>query len=206
MVARIGTLLAGAWRAVALAAFCLSLAGQPATAMASPNSVTASTTSSGVAAGTLQGSAGQPMAQQVPVPFDGLWQEFSFTGVGALARGCAPADPFGSICSPSSAANSNFVGPPPWTFIAGAFGADLVVTDAFNIGDRFEVFDFGIVLGQTSFVPITNGTCGDNPAVCLTSASHRTYHLLGGTHSITIRPTVSALGGGAAYFRVLLHP
>jgi hypothetical protein len=76
------------------------------------------------------------------------------------------------------------------------------VTDAFAIGDRFRVFDFTIVLGETSLVPVA-GNCGSDPTVCLSSASHRTFRVRAGHHSITIRPTVSPFSAGAAYFQVV---
>jgi hypothetical protein len=55
-----------------------------------------------------------------PITPGGPWNEFSFGGVGSFAKGCAPADPGGPGCTPSSAGNSHFVGAPPWTFVAPA--------------------------------------------------------------------------------------
>jgi hypothetical protein len=77
----------------------------------------------------------------------------------------------------------------------------LTVTDAFDFGDRFEAFDSGVSLGQTSAVPIGD-SCGSNPVACLASASHATFALGAGAHSLTITPTASPFGGGAAYFQV----
>ena len=36
----------------------------------------------------------------------GPWYEFSFGAAGVFAKGCAPADPAGAGCVPSSAGNS----------------------------------------------------------------------------------------------------
>src|SRR3954465_12259086 len=66
-----------------------------------------------------------------PIATGGPWNEFSFSGPGSNAKGCAPADPAGAACAPSSAGNSQFIGVPPWTFTAPSDGASLTVTDAF---------------------------------------------------------------------------
>jgi hypothetical protein len=155
--------------------------------------------------GTLTPVRAGAAVKDAAVPVNGPWQEFAFTVTGALATGCAPADPTASGCAPSAAGNSAFVGPPPWTFDAGPTGVTLTVTDAFAIGDRFEVFDHGVSLGQTSAVAV-NGGCGDNPVPCLAAASHATFSLGSGSHSITIAPTASPFRGGAAYFQVTTGP
>jgi hypothetical protein len=54
------------------------------------------------------------MAPAGPIAVGGPWNEFSFTTAGTLAKGCAPADPGGLGCVPSSSGNSHFVGAPPW--------------------------------------------------------------------------------------------
>jgi hypothetical protein len=58
------------------------------------------------------GTAERPQAPSVakmapagPITVGGPWNEFSFTSVGSLARGCAPADPGGLGCVPSSSGN-----------------------------------------------------------------------------------------------------
>jgi hypothetical protein len=148
------------------------------------------------------GSA-NPSAPQGPVPLLGPWHQFGFTAAGVAATGCAPADPAGPPCGPSSAGNSVFADAPPWTFTAGVSGAELTVTDAFIIGDEFEVLDFGVPIGFTPVVA-DSGSCGDDPDVCVADplVSHRVYALAAGDHSITITPTDSPFGSGAAYFRV----
>jgi hypothetical protein len=130
------------------------------------------------------------------VPIGGAWQEFQFFGVGVPAIGCTAM-----TCTPSSAGNSVFAPAPPWTFVAGETGVRLTVTDAFLLGDRFEVFDSGVSLGETSAVPV-GGACGSDPVPCLASASNATFALGEGSHSITITPTASPFGGGAAYFLI----
>jgi hypothetical protein len=135
-------------------------------------------------------------ANATDLPVGGPWQEFHFSGVGALATHCTAG-----TCAPGSDGNSVFAPDPPWTFTAGRRGVTLTVTDAFDFGDRFEAFDFGVSLGQTSAVPVGED-CGSNPVPCLASASHATFALGAGAHSLTITPTASPFGGGAAYFRI----
>jgi hypothetical protein len=154
-----------------------------------------------VTIGVAFGIAGP--VQAVPIPIGGLWQEFSFTGVGVLAAGCKPADPAGSPCVASVADNSEFVGAPAWTVTAPAQGAILTVTDAFFHGDSFDIFDSGVAIGATPFVAV-GGTCASNPDICLADplSSHAAFLLLPGAHAITVVPNASAFGGGSAYFRV----
>ena len=133
-------------------------------------------------------------ASATDVPVGGPWQEFHFSVVGALATQCTAG-----TCA--SDGNSVFAPDPPWTFAAGRRGVKLTVTDAFDLGDRFEAFDLGVSVGQTSEAPIGEN-CGGNPVLCLESASHATFALGAGAHSLTITPTASPFGGGAAFFRI----
>ena len=139
-----------------------------------------------------------------PITPGGPWNEFSFTGAGSFAKGCAPADPGGQGCAPSSAGNSHFVGAPPWTFVAPSDGATLTVTDAFLKGDTFQVLDLGNPIGSTSAVPTNSASCGSDPVPCLAdpTVSHGVFDLGPGTHSITIKALASPFQTGAAYFRV----
>ena len=136
-----------------------------------------------------------------PIILDGPWYEFQFFGAGEPAVGCLSGG-----CVSSSAGNSQFVGDPPWTFLAPASGALLTVTDAFLRGDVFDIFDFGTRIGSTSTVEV-GGSCvpnETNPDDCLNDplTSSGIFALAAGNHSITITPSVSPFGGGAAYFRV----
>jgi hypothetical protein len=139
-----------------------------------------------------------------PITPGGPWNEFSFAGAGSFAKGCAPADPSGSGCVPSSAGNSHFVGAPPWTFVAPSDGATLTVTDAFQNGDAFQVLDLGNPIGSTSAVPTSSASCGNDPVPCLAdpTVSHGVFDLGPGAHSITIKALASPFQAGAAYFRV----
>jgi len=134
------------------------------------------------------------------------WYEFSFTDPGVPATGCAPDDPAGGFCLASSGTPTTFLDAPPWTFTT-LLGAVLTVTDAFDAGDQFEVFDFSTSLGVTS-VPVGSGNCGDDPVSCLAdpNTSHAVFSLLPGGHSITIVPTLSPSGAGAGFLQVSAVP
>jgi hypothetical protein len=129
--------------------------------------------------------------------------EFGFTDASVPATGCDPADPAGAFCVPSSGTPTVFLDAPPWTFVSPAAGADLTVTDAFESGDRFQVFDFGSSLGFTS-LPAAGGDCGDDPLVCLAdpTMSKAIFALGAGPHAITLTPVQSPSGGGVGYLEV----
>jgi hypothetical protein len=151
--------------------------------------------------GVIASGQAAPLAAvgpQAAVPVDGLWQEFYFAAVGTWAEAC------NGRCGPSSAGNSEDAGDPPWTFTAGCAGVNLMVTDAFLSGDMFEMFDFGTSIGVTS-LSYSGASCGDDPEVCRmdSNMSHQIITLAPGDHSITITPTASPYGTGAAYFRVI---
>ena len=136
-----------------------------------------------------------------PIAFN-TWYEFGFTDAGIAATGCDPADAAGPFCIASSGTPTTFLDAPPWTFLAMA-GTTLTVVDAFTVGDRFEVFDFGAPVGTTS-LPIGTGDCGDDPVPCLAdpSVSHGIFGLAAGPHSISIVPLSSLDGGGSGYLQV----
>jgi len=138
---------------------------------------------------------------------DGGYLQFAFTTAGVSATGCFPADPTGAVCLPSSGTPTTFAPAPPWTFTAPATGALFTVVDAFEAGDRFQVFDFGASLGLTS-APVGSADCGNDPVPCLAAAgtSKGTFTLAPGDHSITIVSTLAPLGRGSGYFRVDLIP
>lgn len=131
----------------------------------------------------------------------GTWYQFGFTDAGIAATGCAPADPGGLFCTPSSGTPSTFLDAPPWTFTAPAGGAIIRLVDGFSTLERFEIFDSGVSLGLTS-APNDLGDCGDDPAVCFADpdASKGTFLVAAGARSITIVPTLSPDGLGSGFF------
>jgi len=140
------------------------------------------------------------IAQAGPIA-GGVWYQFSFTG--SDVRGCDPNDPGGAFCIPGSRLPTEFLDAPPWTFIAPAPGTSLQLVDAFESGDRFQVFDFGISIGFTS-VPTPGLDCGDDPGDCLAmpGISSGTFILGAGAHSIILVPIASPFGFGSGYLRV----
>jgi PEP-CTERM motif len=146
--------------------------------------------------GTVLGAASSIRAD--PITVGGLWQEFSFDSSGSLAVGCNPM-----LCIPSAAGNAQFAPAPPWTFDLGPGGGIFTITDAFLIGDAFDVFDFGVFIGGTPSVP-AGSECGSDPVACFAdpAVSHGVFSLTQGSHSITIIARDSPFDGGAAFFRV----
>ncbi len=146
-----------------------------------------------------------------------IWYGFSVRGGEIDARGCFQSDLDGLICSPSVAGNSDLAPAPAWTFDCPAAGCWLTVTDAFNRGDQFEVFDFDSSIGTTSAVPIPVGLeqCNNDPLTssdpeaCLTDvlSSSGMFELVEGSHSITITRIAfdDRIPNIAAYFKVVHH-
>ena len=79
----------------------------------------------------------------------------------------------------------------------------LKVTDAYMIGDRFEIYDNGILLGTTS-TPVDDGTWLGNAdaAYAYFGYSHGLFSLSSGLHDITGIALESPYGNGGAYWRV----
>jgi len=151
----------------------------------------------------LSGVAAPAASYAGAIAFENFW-EFGFDGVG-FATGCAPADPAGGFCITSSGTSTSFLDTPPWTFTAPAGGATLTVTDAFEAGDRFQVFDFNANLGLTS-APVGSADCGDDPVPCLAdpNISKGLFPLAPGNHSITIYSLSDFAGSG--YLQVSAIP
>jgi hypothetical protein len=144
-----------------------------------------------------------------PIPF-GQFLEFGFTDVGTPATGCFSEDPNGPFCTPSFGTPTSNLDAPPWTFTAPSGGVELTVTDAFDAGDRFQIFDFGVSLGLTSlpFSASSGVDCGDDPVTCLATAgiSQGQFFLAAGNHSLMLVPTMTAGFGGAGYLRADVVP
>jgi hypothetical protein len=124
------------------------------------------------------------------------WYEFTFGGVGVMARGPQPADPLGGFIGVPGV-NAQAAPAPPWTFTAGPTGVNFDVTDSFDPGDAFEIRDFGNPIGMTNMVPVGPQTeINPDPSFANPAYSHGTFFLDPGPHSITIFPTASPFGGG----------
>jgi PEP-CTERM motif len=97
-----------------------------------------------------------------------------------------------------------FAPEPAWTFTSSDPIA-LTVTDAFQSGDQFEIFDFGVSLGFTS-VPARGVNCGSDPLTCLATPGISTgvFALNAGAHSLTINAVNDSFGAG--YFQASAVP
>jgi hypothetical protein len=117
-------------------------------------------------------------AGAVSIVPDSGWQNFTFADVGSI-------------------------GNPTFQFTLAQAG-ELKVTDAFQSGDRFEVYNFATLLGLTS-VP---GSSGDQIGSDADAAfidprwSSGIFSLAAGTYDISVETIVSPFGGGGAYLRV----
>ncbi len=132
-------------------------------------------------------------AQADPINAD-QWYTFGFDQTGSALFGNCGACTIGvlGIAAPGT----------PWT-INLATAMELVVTDGFQQGDEFELFDFGASIGSTSATANDGGhSCSNNEAGCLADAlmSHGTFLLAAGNHSLTGNVTDSPFGSGAAFF------
>jgi hypothetical protein len=133
------------------------------------------------------------------------WYEFDIIGAGPTL-GCLPADPNGDFCIPSGGTPTSFAPAPAWTFTSLQPVA-FTVTDAFQSGDQFEIFDFGVSLGFTSAPAIRPPVnCGSDPVTCLATAgiSSGVFALAAGSHSLTIASVTDNIGG--AYFQASAVP
>ena len=84
--------------------------------------------------------ADRPVTATAAISPNGDWFEFAFDDVGVNSSGCFDADPLGPVCGASSGTPTAFAPSPAWTFDCPS-GCMLTVTDAFQNGDEFEIFD-----------------------------------------------------------------
>jgi hypothetical protein len=142
------------------------------------------------------------VAENVQANIGGPWMEFAFGAEDTLAF-------TGVGTTPSSGGNSVQVGDPAWTFTLSGPGL-LKITDAFEVGDTFEVRDFGVAILNTPVVPAVSTSFTDDPAVAFGNVtfnySYGSISLAAGPHSIEIEAEESPFDGGAAYFRVDAGP
>jgi Ca2+-binding RTX toxin-like protein len=90
----------------------------------------------------------------------------------------------------------------PYTF-SSPIATVLSVTDDFQCGDRFRVFDNGVAVGDTSLVPV-NVSClevGPDAAFANPAYSHGSFLLPAGAHAITIQAIGNPFEGGRGYLR-----
>ena len=123
------------------------------------------------------------------------WYQFAFGGPGSFGTN-------GSSTIPSSGGNSEPAPDVPWTF-SSATPVQVNIADAYNKGDSFTLFNFGVLVGSTPGTAFADNEESD-PAV--TSAdpswSSGTFVVPAGNASLTIRADASPSSAGGAYFRL----
>ncbi|HBE21135.1 MAG TPA: hypothetical protein DEG17_18000 [Cyanobacteria bacterium UBA11149] len=92
--------------------------------------------------------------------------------------------------------------PGNFDFIVPKQGGILKVTDAFSVGDVFDIFNNGTFLGSTSFVEEGDLiTMDPDEAYGDSNYSSGTFILGEGSYSISIKPSVSPATIGKAFIR-----
>ena len=134
------------------------------------------------------------------------YYEFGFGTAPVATYGCdnSLGNPFND-CSLTTDPVANQTNDSPWTFTGPA---SLFVTDIGDVGDAFQIFDFGVSKGTTSSTPNT----GLDPcpgldvgcAVANAAYSKGTFLFGAGAHSLTINLTQNASGTtfGQSVFRL----
>lgn len=112
---------------------------------------------------------------------DHVWHIFAFGGTGSQS---SPTDFFAT-------------GP-----------ATIKVTDCCLAGDQFTLYDNGILLGTSSFVPIGPGDGCPNADACYADPlySHGAWLVGAGVNDITIFMAASPYGSGGAYIEATATP
>jgi hypothetical protein len=135
------------------------------------------------AAGPSNGSsfgnapAGAPVWDP-PLAVNGGWQDFDWAGTGLVWNSEGP-----------------------FTFDV-PFATSLKVTDCFQTGDQFEVYDWGVSIGTTSPVPQgTDWTSSPDYAFANAPWSSGEFLLGPGAHSITLQVIQNPYDYGTAYLR-----
>ena len=131
-----------------------------------------------LAQSSINGTVVLPPSSDPPLTEADGWVGFQFGGVGSF----------------NSEGAFTFSGP-----------ETLNVTDGYYAGDQFAVFDNGVLLGDTSSVPIlavtlctTGPTCFGNLAL-----SQGSFNVGPGSNSITIEAISSPFGGGGAFLEIV---
>jgi hypothetical protein len=144
------------------------------------------------------GLAASPARADVIV--EDQWYTFGFDTTGTAIYGDCGTCTLGaaSVLAPTE----------PWTIIL-ATPMVLVVTDGFQQGDEFELFDNLVSIGSTSAnLDDPDHSCGNNEVVCLADPlmSDGSFLLAAGPHSLTGIVTDSPFNTGAAFFIIQQVP
>ena len=120
------------------------------------------------------------------------WYTFGFNGAGTFGYHC-PGCTLGQ--------RSILAADPAWT-ITTANAFTFLLTDGFNSGDSFTLFDNAVNVGATPGAVAAASQCSNDEVGCFNdpAESHRAYAMAAGTHSFEIRVDASPFGSGAAFF------
>jgi hypothetical protein len=121
------------------------------------------------------------------------WYTFGFGAAGTFGLDA-------SCCT--LGARSLDAGSPAWT-INSAVPFTFFLTDGFQQGDSFTLFDNAVNVGATPGVAADPAhSCSNDEVACYNDPlmSHRAYAIAAGAHAFEIRVDVSPFGGGAAFF------
>jgi hypothetical protein len=112
---------------------------------------------------------------------DNSYHEFSFDAVGSFGASCSSC-----VLTVNPVADQSIDS--PWTF-SGA--ANIFIIDLFAAGDRFELFDNSVSLGQTS-VPGQTGSCDEDIACAIAAASGgNSFRIAGASFRSGLETTLS---------------
>jgi len=138
---------------------------------------------------TLLAVAAATVLSAGPIGVNAGWYGFCFGGVGSPATAGCQNDGIGVSGNPTT-----------FTAVNDVY---LKVTDAFDHGDRFDVFVNGVLAFTTSAVAASGGTVSD-PDVAFADPlySHGVITLLPGSYTVDIFTAASPFGGGGAYVEV----
>ena len=112
----------------------------------------------------------------------------------------------GISCTPSNTAPCDSFSQ-PFSF-SGA--ATLVVNDLFFDGDRFQIYDNGVLIGTTSVPGTTQPSCGNDPAGCTQSYMSKGSFVISNTGlnsiSINLIEETPGINNGQAVLELLAGP
>ena len=144
------------------------------------------------AAAALVTAAFPAALSAAPIVLD-QWYTFGFGAAGTFGFNCLTC---------TLGVRSVFPGDPAWTITTNQ-SFTFLLTDGFQQGDSFTLFDFGVPVGATPGVAQDAGhTCVNDEVACFLDPlmSHNAFAQGVGAHSYEIRVDVSPFGGGAAFF------
>lgn len=136
-------------------------------------------------------------------------KKLSLSAVGAACLSLGAAGSVQAITLSPGAWNSFIFGdvgevanPGTFDFTVPTQGGILKVTDSYSVGDAFDIFNLGILLGATPFVEQGETITGDpDEAYADSNYSSGSFILAAGNYSISIKPSVSPAQIGKAYIR-----